>query len=86
MYSSQNSTENQNLGCILKIKIDKSRVYSGPGVPWALGDPGPWGPLGLGDPWALGTLGPFLPWALGLGDPWALGAHILYILPEIDLP
>ena len=75
------------------IKIDRNRVYWGPGVPWVcpwgpfgLGDPWalgtlwPWGPLGLGDPWALGTLGPWGPWALGtlgLGDPRALGSLVL---------
>ena len=62
---------------VFLIKINKNRVYWGPGVPWGgpwgplgLGDPGPWGPLGLGHPWALGTLGPWGPWALGFPGPW----------------
>ena len=56
------------------------------GIPgWALGNPGPWGPMGLGDPWALGTLGPWGPWALGALGP--LGpVYYTDILPEIDLP
>ena len=52
------------LGFIFLMKINKNRIYWGPGVPWV----GPWGPLGLWDPWALGALGlwgPLGPWGQG---------------------
>jgi len=49
------------------MKIDKNRVYWGPGVPWV----GPWKPLGLGDPClGFGDPGPWEPWALGTRGPW----------------